>query len=126
MDDPKQMLWNIFCALVRPNTLEHHRHQEKFRCFLPSKLRLFYPMNLVSFFYIRISTKKQPFYFLKRNSYTNVCFKFLCDAKLIFPYRYILELRTFEYGCLVGLNIKDGTRQRHGTLMSNHCLLCHR
>ena len=26
--------------------------------------------------------------------------------KAAFPYRYILELRTFEYGCLVGLNIK--------------------
>ena len=25
MGGPKQMLWNIFCALVRPSTLEHHR-----------------------------------------------------------------------------------------------------
>ena len=30
------------------------------------------------------------------------------------PYRYILELPTFEYDCLVGLNIKEGTRQRQG------------
>ena len=41
--------------------------------------------NLVYFFYIRISTKKkkQAFDFLKINSSTNVCLKFLCDAKLI-------------------------------------------
>ena len=26
--------------------------------------------------------------------------------KTAFPYRYILGLPTFEYGCLVGLNIK--------------------
>ena len=35
MDGSKQMLWNIFCALVRPSTLEHHRQQGKYRCFLP-------------------------------------------------------------------------------------------
>ena len=29
--------------------------------------------------------KKQAFDFLKRISYANVCFKFLCDAKLIMP-----------------------------------------
>ena len=39
--------------------------------------------NLVSCFYIRISTKKQAFDFLKRNSYTNVCLKSLYEAKLI-------------------------------------------
>ena len=33
-----------------------------------------------SIFYIRISTKEQAFTFSKRNSYTNACFKFLCDA----------------------------------------------
>ena len=27
MGGPKQMLWNIFCALVRPRTLEHHCQQ---------------------------------------------------------------------------------------------------
>ena len=27
MGGPKQMLWNIFCELVRPGTLEHHRQQ---------------------------------------------------------------------------------------------------
>ena len=32
---------------------------------------------------MRISTKKQVFDFYKRNSYTNACLKFLCDAKLI-------------------------------------------
>ena len=36
VDGPKQMLWNIFCALVRPSTLEHHSQQRKSRCFLPS------------------------------------------------------------------------------------------
>ena len=40
-----------------------------------------------------------------------------------FPYRYILELPTFGYGCLVGLNIKEGMRQRQGALMSNHRLI---
>ena len=28
--------------------------------------------------------------------------------KTRFPYRYIPELPTFAYGCLVGLNIKEG------------------
>ena len=28
MNGPKQMLWNIFCALAQPNTLEHHRQQK--------------------------------------------------------------------------------------------------
>ena len=40
--------------------------------------------------------------------------------------RYILELPTFEYGCLVGLSIKDGTKQRQGALISDHCLISHR
>ena len=38
---------------------------------------------LQSIFYIRISIKKQAFDFLKINSYTNYCLKFLCDLKLI-------------------------------------------
>ena len=46
-------------------------------------------------------------------------------VKTAFPYRYILKLPTFEY-CLMGLNIKEGTRQRQEALMSNHCLICHR
>ena len=25
MDDPQKTLWNIFCALVRPSTLENDR-----------------------------------------------------------------------------------------------------
>ena len=37
MDGPKQMLWNIFCALVQPSTLEHHHQREKFRCFFQSE-----------------------------------------------------------------------------------------
>ena len=45
--------------------------------------------------------------------------------KTEFPYWCILELPTFEYGCLVGLNIKDGARQGQGALMSNHCLRGH-
>ena len=28
--------------------------------------------------------------------------------KTAFPYQSILELPTFEYGCLAGLNIKEG------------------
>ena len=36
--------------------------------------------------------------------------------KTAFPYRYIPELPTFAYGCLLGLNIKVGTRQRQETL----------
>ena len=35
MDGPKQMLWNMFCALIRPSTLEHHHQQGKCCCFLP-------------------------------------------------------------------------------------------
>ena len=27
MGGPRQMLWNIFCELIRPRTLEHHRQQ---------------------------------------------------------------------------------------------------
>ena len=37
--------------------------------------------------------------------------------KTAFPYRYIPELPTSAYGCFVGLNIKEGTRQRQGELM---------
>ena len=29
---------------------------------------------------------------------------------MAFPYRYILELPTFEYGCLMGLNSKERTK----------------
>ena len=43
--------------------------------------------------------------------------------KAAFPYRYILTLPTFKYGCLVWLNINEGKRQRQAALMSNHCLL---
>ena len=43
-----------------------------------------------------------------------------------FSYQQIPELQTSKYGCLVGLNIKDGTRQRQGALMSNHCQISHR
>ena len=35
-------------------------------------------------------------------------------------------LPIFEYGCLVRLNIKEGTRQRQGALMSYVCLMSHR
>ena len=45
MDGPKQILWYVFCALVRPSTLEHHRQQEKCRCFLQTLLRLFNHMR---------------------------------------------------------------------------------
>ena len=41
--------------------------------------------NLVSFFYIGILTKRQAFDFFQRNSYTNICLKFLYDAKLMTP-----------------------------------------
>ena len=36
MGGSKQMLWNVFCALVRPSTLEHHRQQEQCCCFSSS------------------------------------------------------------------------------------------
>ena len=36
--------------------------------------------KLVSFFYLRFSPKKQAYYFLQRNFYTNVCLKLICDA----------------------------------------------
>ena len=42
-------------------------------------------VNIVSFFHIRISTKRQAFHFFQRNCYTNVCLKFLYDAKLMTP-----------------------------------------
>ena len=45
--------------------------------------------------------------------------------KTAFPYRNLLELPTFEYGCLMELNIKKMTRQRQGTRMSNQYLTCH-
>ena len=38
---------------------------------------------------------------------------------MAFPYRYILELPTFEYSCLMGLNIKEGTRQRQSAPLSD-------
>ena len=89
MDGPKQILWNNFCSLVWPSTLEHHRQQEKCLAFFHHDydyFMLFDNQNLVSFFYIRMPTQKQAFSFLKRNSYTNVCLKFLYDAKLITPF----------------------------------------
>ena len=70
------MLRNIFCALLRPSTLEHQRQQGICLCFFSSLL------GLVSFFCILISTKKLALNFLKRTSYTNVCLKFLCETKL--------------------------------------------
>ena len=36
--------------------------------------------------------------------------------KKAFLYRYILELSTSEYSCLVGLNIKVGKKQMRGRL----------
>ena len=55
-------------------------------------------------------------------------FQFLAKVKvaIAFLYRYILELPTFEYGCLIRLNIKKEIRQMQGALMSNHCLISHR
>ena len=35
MGSPKQMLWNIFCALGRPSTLEYYCLQGKCSCFHP-------------------------------------------------------------------------------------------
>ena len=122
---------------------------------LARKISLFYSIIItiiLSYAIIRISLlllysnfhKKRAFDFLKRKFCTNVCLKLRCDPKLItpflifqflltasevetsFPYSYILELPTFEYGCLVGLNIKERTRQRQRALMSNHCLISHR
>ena len=43
-----------------------------------------------------------------------------------FPYRYIPELSTFYLSTFMGLNIKEGRRQRQGALISNHCLISHR
>ena len=36
MDKPLKMLWNTFCALLKPSKLEHHCQQGKCRCFFPS------------------------------------------------------------------------------------------
>ena len=88
MDSPKQMLWNIFCTLVRESTLSITASQENAVAFIHRNYDYFIlcdNWNLVSFFYIQICTKKQAFDFLKRNSYQNVCLKFLCNAKLITP-----------------------------------------
>ena len=45
----------------------------------------FHCYNLISFFHIRISTKRQAFDFFQRNSYTKVCLKFLYARKLMTP-----------------------------------------
>ena len=60
-------------------------------------------MNILSYAIIRICLllpysnfyKKQAFDFLKRNSYTNVCMKFLFDPKLITPLlnRHLISLK---------------------------------
>ena len=34
--------------------------------------------------------------------------------KTVFPNQNMLKLSTFEYGCLVGLHIKEGRKQRRG------------
>ena len=49
MDGLKQLLWNIFCALVRPSTLEHHGQQGKYSCFLLSLLGLLYTKRELEF-----------------------------------------------------------------------------
>ena len=49
MGGPKQMLWNIFCALVRPSTLEHHRQQGKCK-FLSSNLNMQNSVIMFTFF----------------------------------------------------------------------------
>ena len=55
----------------------------------------------------------------------NVTFYFLIFLVKIwrtaFPCQCILELSTFEYGCLIELQIKEGME----TLMSNFCLISH-
>ena len=42
---PQKNFVKYFLALLWPSTLEHHRQQGKCHCFLPSKLRSFYPMR---------------------------------------------------------------------------------
>ena len=37
--------------------------------------------------------------------------------KTVIPYRYILELPIFEYGCLMELIINEETKQRQGAVM---------
>ena len=59
---------------------------------------------------------------------TSLLFFFIFSKNLKrkqFPYQYILELPTF-YGCLMGLDIKEVTRERQGAQMSNHCQISHR
>ena len=45
MDASKQKLWNVFCVIFRPGTLDHHRQQEKMSLFssIILRLRLFNP-----------------------------------------------------------------------------------
>ena len=56
----QKILWNIFCALVWPSTLEHHRHQKSVVVFFHRNYNYFIlcdNWNLVSF-YIPIFTEK--------------------------------------------------------------------
>ena len=95
-----------------------------------------------SIFYIRISTKKQAFDFLKRNSYTNVCLQLLCDAKLMTSLLIFLissknlkwkqDFHTADYGItnfwillFGGAKYQRGKEAETRGTKSNHYLINH-
>ena len=57
-----------------------------------------------SIFYIQISTKKQAFDFSKRNSYTNACLTFLCDAIDNVTSYFLISSKKIE-GCLLKFSL---------------------
>ena len=56
MGGPEKMLWNIFCALVRPRTLEHHSQQGNL-VWTNSKMK-----NSMAVFFSSVLDWKHPFW----------------------------------------------------------------
>ena len=72
------MLWNIFCALLRPSTLEHNHQQGKCSCFLPiwicriQWLCSLFPISTTNTFLGKFDPKNQNCQFiLKFGTWTN-------------------------------------------------------
>ena len=73
------------------------------------------------YFYIQMLKKKQafkPLFAIRLSREIDIAtfyfliFQYKFEVKTAFLYQYILKLFTFECGCLVGLHIKEGKRQK--------------
>ena len=130
--------WNEekYLESLQMNVSNSYCKKYKYHLHLELAQLILQPYSLVSSFYIWI--------FIKKNSYSNVCLKFLCDEKLITPlfifniprknlkwkqhfytvtsWNYLLLNTAVWWGCISWM----GRRQRwEGALISNLCLISH-